>query len=46
MTDFFNFHDSWFVVGYHWIWLLVALGFGIWVGWRESGNRSAKERGE
>jgi hypothetical protein len=43
MTDFFNFHDTWYVVQYHWFWLLVALGLGVWVGWRESGKRPAGE---
>ena len=43
MTDFFNFHDTWFVVEHHWFWLLVAMGLGIWVGWRESGDRPAGE---
>ncbi len=33
MTDFFNFHDTFFVVRYHWFWMCVALALGIWVGW-------------
>lgn len=37
MTEFFNFHGSWFVVEYHWIWMLMALGIGIWFGWVTSG---------
>lgn len=36
MTDFFNFHESWFIVESNWVWMLVALGLGIWVGWRTS----------
>ena len=43
MTDFFNFHDTFYVVQHHWFWLLMALALGIWVGWRESGNRSAED---
>ena len=37
MTEFFNFHDSWFVVQYHWPWMLMALGIGVWYGWANSG---------
>jgi len=33
MTDFFNFHDSWYVVEYHWVWMVLALALGIWTGW-------------
>lgn len=33
MNGFFNFHGSWFVVEHHWLWMLVTLGLGIWVGW-------------
>lgn len=36
MTEFFNFHDGWFVVQQNWVWMLVALALGIWVGWRTS----------
>lgn len=45
MTEFFNFHGSWFVVQHHWFWLLVALAIGIWFGWSTAGN-GKKERGE
>jgi hypothetical protein len=38
MTEFFNFHDSWFVVEYHWVWMLLALGIGIATGWVTSGR--------
>jgi hypothetical protein len=34
MNDVFNFHDSWIVAEANWLWLLVALGLGIWVGWK------------
>lgn len=34
MTEFFNFHDGWYVVQHNWLWMLVALCLGIWVGWR------------
>jgi hypothetical protein len=33
MEEFFNFKDSWILVGHNWIWLLIALALGIWVGW-------------
>jgi heme/copper-type cytochrome/quinol oxidase subunit 1 len=39
MTDFFNFHDTLFVVGFHWLWLVVALALGIWVGWYTAVDR-------
>jgi len=33
MIEVFNFHDTWFVVQANWVWIVVALGLGIWVGW-------------
>jgi hypothetical protein len=33
MVDFWNFHDTVFLARENWIWLLVALGIGIVVGW-------------
>ncbi len=33
MVDFWNFHDTLFVAGQNWIWLLAALVLGIIVGW-------------
>lgn len=36
MNAFFNFHDTWFVVTSNWVWMLVALGLGIWFGWATS----------
>jgi hypothetical protein len=36
MNEFFNFHDGWFVVQQNWVWLLVALALGIWVGWKSN----------
>lgn len=38
MQEFWNFHDSFFVAKWHWVWLLVALGLGIWVGWYTAGD--------
>ena len=32
MTEFFNFHESWILVQHNWLWLLLALALGIWVG--------------
>lgn len=40
MTEFFNFHDSWYVVQHNWVWILMALALGIWVGWRTSEDRA------
>ena len=34
MEEFWNFKDSWIVVEHNWIWVLVALGLGVFVGWR------------
>lgn len=36
MEDFWNFKDSWIVVEHNWIWLAIALGLGVVVGWRTS----------
>lgn len=36
MTEVFNWHDTWFVVTSNWIWITVALGLGVWVGWTTS----------
>jgi hypothetical protein len=36
MLEPFNFHDSWYLVETNWVWILVALALGIWVGWRSS----------
>jgi hypothetical protein len=33
MVDFWNFHDTVFLAKENWLWLLVALGLGIIVGW-------------
>ena len=33
MVDFWNFHDSWVLVEHNVVWIVVALGFGIWCGW-------------
>ena len=34
MEDFWNFKDSWIVVQHNWIWVLIALGLGVFAGWR------------
>jgi len=39
MDDFWNFKDSWILVQHNWIWMLIALGLGAFVGWR-SRNQS------
>ena len=36
MNEPFNFHDSWYLVQTNWIWILIALALGIWVGWRSN----------
>ena len=33
MLEFWNFKDSWFLVEQNWIWMVVALVFGIVCGW-------------
>ena len=33
MVDFWNFHDTVFLAQENWLWLLLALGLGIIVGW-------------
>jgi hypothetical protein len=33
MVDFWNFHDTVVLAQENWLWLLVALGFGVIVGW-------------
>jgi hypothetical protein len=39
MTEAFNFHDTWFVFEANWVWILAALGLGIWMGWATSANQ-------
>ena len=34
MVDFFNFDGSWIIVEHNWWLMLVALGRGVWVGWK------------
>ena len=41
MNEAFNFHDTWYVVESNWVWMLAALGLGIWVGW-VTGGRGGK----
>ena len=36
MNEIFNFHDGWFVVQQNWVWLSVALGLGVWAGWKSN----------
>ena len=33
MVDFWNFHDTVFLARENWLWLLMALGFGVVIGW-------------
>jgi hypothetical protein len=39
MNEAFNFYDTWFVVENNWVWILAALGLGIWFGWATGANR-------
>jgi hypothetical protein len=34
MVDFFNFDGTWIIVEHNWWLMLVALGLGVWVGWK------------
>jgi len=40
VTEIFNLHDTWFVAQSNWVWMLVALGLGVWVGWRSAGGET------
>jgi len=33
MNELFNFSGTWILVQANWVWMLVAVGLGIWVGW-------------
>lgn len=33
MNEFFDFTGTFFLVRANWLWMLVALGLGIWTGW-------------
>jgi hypothetical protein len=35
MNELFNFHDTWIIAEHNWWLLLLTLGLGIWIGWRE-----------
>jgi hypothetical protein len=36
MNEFFNWHNSWILVQHNWIYLLVALAIGAYVGFTTS----------
>lgn len=38
MSDFLNFHDFWFTFTSNWVWVVVALGLGVWFGWATAGE--------
>ena len=38
MVDFWNFHDTVFLAKENWLWLLLAMGLGIIVGWMTCSN--------
>ena len=44
MDDLLNFAGTLFVLRFHWFWMLVALGLGVWVGWRTAGEGAAEAR--
>ncbi len=33
MAEFFNWNDSWYLISSNWLWIVIALGLGVWVGW-------------
>jgi hypothetical protein len=39
MAEILNFHGALYMLGYHWIWLAVALGLGLWTGWQTGDGR-------
>ncbi|MEI8179885.1 hypothetical protein [Aestuariivirga sp.] len=41
LADALNVTDTLFVLRFHWLWMLVALGLGAWVGWRTAGEGGA-----
>lgn len=41
-----NFTGTLFVPWFHWIWMLVVLGLGCWVGWRTAGEPPPDQGGE
>ena len=41
MVEFWNFQGSWILVEHNWIWIAVALAFGIWCGWATSARTAA-----
>ncbi len=34
MNEFMNFKDMWILAQHHWLWMLLALAIGGWVGFR------------
>ena len=42
MNGLFNFHDTLIVAEANWVWLVVALGLGIWVGWKSAAPGNGK----
>jgi hypothetical protein len=34
MNEFFNWHDTGILLSHNWVWLLIALAIGCWVGFR------------
>lgn len=41
LGDGLNFGGTLFLLRFHWIWMLVAMALGAWVGWRTAGEADA-----
>ena len=38
LEDPLNLAGTLFLLRFHWVWMLVSLGLGAWVGWRTAGE--------
>ncbi len=43
MNEFLNWHNTWILLQYNWIWLLIAFGLGAWTGYRTCVPLTAEE---
>ena len=43
LEDPLTFTGTLFVLQFHWVWMLVSLGLGAWVGWRTAGEAPPAE---
>lgn len=44
MNEFFNWHNTSILFQHNWVWLLLALAIGVWVGWRTCDTSTAAKR--